>query len=136
MYGRMLAGTSSTRATHQPADDHDRAERGRAGAAAALAQQDGAATRYTRRRARAGSTNACSCLVRKPKPTSHAGPDDPADAARLDAAQGQVGGQGQQQHEQRVGVVEAEHQHGDGGQREGPPATNAATAEKCRRTVA
>src|SRR6266498_5697243 len=68
MYGRELAGHSETRATYQPPETTRAApatNRWRTRQPRPL----GAATRYTR--ANAGTTrNACSILVRKPKPTS------------------------------------------------------------------
>ena len=45
-------------------------------------------------------------------------PDQPPRAGLLDGAERGVGAEGHQQHEQRVGVVEPEHHHGDRGQRE------------------
>jgi hypothetical protein len=68
MYGRHAAGTSSTIATHQPAAATiARPARSRSRIRRTI--PTGAATRYVS--ANAGTTrNACSILVRKPKPTS------------------------------------------------------------------
>ena len=76
------------------------------------------ATRYAA--AKPGSTrNACSILARKPKPTAAPARDQPPTAAVLFAgALHAVGARDQQQHQQRVGIVEPEHQRGDGRQRQ------------------
>ena len=118
MYGRSAAGHSSTTSTHHPAlttqrDGRERRSRSR------RPQPTGAASSHTA--ASAGSTrNACSIFVRNPNPTSVAGQQQPAGAAALDRAQRRVRRADQQQHEQRVGVVEPEHQHRDGRQRRAP----------------
>ena len=72
----------------------------------------GPASRYTS--PNAGSTrNACSSLARKPKPTSAPRRDEPPRAPVLERARHRVRAGDEQQHEQRVGVVEPEHQRGD-----------------------
>ena len=62
-----------------------------------------------------------SCLVRNPRPDGDAGEDVPAEAVLLDGAQRGVGAQHHQQREQRVGVVEPEHQGGHRRERDRQP---------------
>ena len=109
--GREPAGSSATIATHQPAETIS---------AARPASEAGDPPAQARRRAD---------QVREPEPGNdeqrlahlrqegeadqRAGRDEPARARVLERPHHAVGGGDEQHHEQRVGVVEAEHQRRD-----------------------
>ena len=119
MYGRPTrASAARSRPTSRAATstrraEHDELARSRA------AEPRRPASRYTS--PKPGSTrNACSILARNPKPTSATGEHEPPWCRPLERAGHRVRGADEQEHEQRVGVVEPEHQRGDRRERERP----------------
>ena len=132
---RLAAAMSSTMATHQPAATtnvthastscHDPSP-----------ERAGAAIRYTS--ANAGHhQERLQHLGEEAEADQRAGEQQPARAAALERADHRVGAADQQQHEQRVGVVEAEHQRRDRREREDRPRRAARRpAENQRRTAA
>ncbi len=75
-------------------------------------------------------------LREEPEADERARRDDPSPPAVIDRAQRRVRGERHEEHEQRVGVVEPEHERGDWCRRHHGPAIRPAAAESLRRTAA
>ena len=116
MYGRLDAGHSCTTATHQPPAAS--VVRPSSDDVADPAREPRRAREEVDETERGQDEERLHLLGEEAEADERARRDDPAQPAVLERARHRVRGGDEQQHQQRVGVVEAEHQRGDGRERE------------------